>query len=142
MNANSDSTPKKYDGKHADLTDAIIAIFYEVYNELGSGFLESIYHHAMRIALEQKGMQVVIEVPVPVFFRNQKVGDFRADLVVNNLVLLELKALQNLEKIHEQQITHYLKATPLEVGLLLNFGPQPQVRRSIFDNKLKSHKIP
>ncbi len=94
------------------------------------------------IAREQKGMQVAIEVAGPVYFRGQKVGDFRADLVVNNLVLLELKALQNLEKIHEQQITHYLKATPLEVGLLLNFGPQPQIRRSIFDNTLNSHKAP
>jgi len=142
MNTNLDIASSKYDGKHAELTNTVIAVFYEVYNEIGSGFLESIYHQAMRIALEQKGMQVAIEVPVPVFFRTYKVGDFRADLVVNNLILLELKALQTLEKIHEQQITHYLKATPLEVGLLLNFGPQPQIRRSIFDNKFKNHQSP
>jgi GxxExxY protein len=142
LNTDQTLTQAKFTGKHAELTDAIIAVFYEVYNELGSGFLESIYHQAMKIALMEKGMEVAIEVPVSVFFRQQKVGDFRADLVVNNLVLLELKALQSIEKIHEQQILHYLKATSLEVGLLLNFGPNPQIRRSVFDNAQKNHKAP
>ena len=136
---NADQTTR-FDGKHSEITDAILSVFYEVYNELGDGFLESIYRNAMSLALQQRGFDVTIEVPIPVYFRNTKVGDFRADLIVNNLVLLELKAANTLDKSHEGQILHYLKATPLEVGLLCNFGPKPQFKRFIFDNERKSFR--
>ena len=136
---NADQTTR-FDGKHSEITDAILSVFYEVYNELGDGFLESIYRNAMSLALQQRGFDVTIEVPIPVYFRNTKVSDFRADLIVNNLVLLELKAANTLDKSHEGQILHYLKATPLEVGLLCNFGPKPQFKRFIFDNERKSSR--
>jgi GxxExxY protein len=123
--------------KHAELTHQIIGVFYEVYNELGYGFLESTYAEAMVVALAQLGRAAVREVPVPVWFRGQKVGQYFADLLIDNPVLLELKAARNLESAHEAQLLHYLRATEIEVGLLLNFGLRPQFRRLLFDNQRK-----
>lgn len=123
--------------KHSDITDKIIGIYYDVYNELGYGFLECVYKESMRIALSDVGLSVVTEHAVPVWFKGRKVGEFRADMLVNDLVLLELKAVRILEKAHEAQLLHYLKATTIEVGLLLNFGERPQFRRLLFDNERK-----
>ena len=123
--------------KYADVTDKIIGIFYDVYNELGHGFLESVYEESLVIALRQAGLIVNRQVPVPVWFRNQKVGEFRADVTVENCVLLELKCAKGLDSAHEAQILHYLKSTDIEVGLLLNFGLKPQFRRLLFDNERK-----
>jgi GxxExxY protein len=123
--------------KYADVTDKIIGIFYDVYNELGYGFLESVYEESLVIALRQAGLIVNRQVPVPVWFRNQKVGEFRADVTVENCVLLELKCAKGLDSAHEAQILHYLKSTDIEVGLLLNFGLKPQFRRLLFDNERK-----
>jgi GxxExxY protein len=127
--------------KHSDLTDSIIGVFYDVYNELGFGFLESVYRNSLQLALRSKGFAVEAEVPIPVFFRGVKVGDFRADLVVNEFILLELKTAETLVIAHEAQLLNYLRATLLEVGLLLNFGPKAQVRRLLFDNDRKKAKI-
>ena len=128
---------------HPDLTEKIIGIYYDVYNELGHGFLESVYRNCMQIALSQAGLSVQREFPVPVWFRNQEVGQFRADLLVENLVLLELKAVQSLDRSHEAQLLNYLRATQLEVGLLLNFGSsKPQFRKIVFENakkKIRAH---
>ena len=85
---------KAFHGLHAEITEKVIGVFFEVYNELGGGFLESVYHEALRIALKQAGLRVAIEVPVPVYFRGEVVGNFRADAIVNECVLLELKAIQ------------------------------------------------
>jgi len=123
--------------KHFELTQKIIGVFYDVYNELGYGFLESTYAEAMLLALSQSGLAAVREVPVPVWFRGQKVGQYFADLLVDNAVLLELKSARNLESAHEAQLLHYLRATEIEVGLLLNFGLRPQFRRLLFDNARK-----
>jgi GxxExxY protein len=123
--------------KYAELTQQIIGVFYDVYNELGYGFLESTYAEAMVVALAQSGLATVRKVPVPVWFRGQKVAQYFADLLVDNAVLLELKAARNLESAHEAQLLHYLRATEIEVGLLLNFGFRPQFRRLLFDNKRK-----
>ena len=123
--------------KHSELTDKIIGVFYDVYNELGYGFLESTYAEATLIALEQSGLKAVREVPVPVWFRSRKVGRYFADMVVDDRVLLELKATRNLESAHEAQLLHYLRATDFGVGLLLNFGVRPQFRRLLFDNARK-----
>lgn len=123
--------------KYADVTDKIIGIFYDVYNELGYGFLESVYEESLVIALRQAGLIVNRQVPVPVWFRNQKVGEFRADVTVENCVLLELKCAKALDASHEAQILHYLKSTDIEVGLSLNFGLKPQFRRLLFDNERK-----
>lgn len=123
--------------KHSEATEKIIGIFYDVYNELGYGFLESTYAEAMVLALEQAGLAAKREVPVPVWFRGSKVGQYFADIVVDNVVLLELKAARNVESAHEAQLLHYLRATEIEVGLLLNFGLRPQFRRLLFDNDRK-----
>jgi len=123
--------------KHSDLTDKIIGVFYDVYNELGYGFLESTYAEAMAIALAQSGLLVAREVAVPVWFRGMKVGHYFADMVVDNSVLLELKTARSLEAAHEAQLLHYLRATKIEVGLLLNFGQRPEFRRLLFDNDRK-----
>ena len=123
--------------KHSELTESIIGVFYEVYNELGFGFLESVYRNALKLALEAKGLRAEAEVPVPVFFRGANVGDFRADMVVNQVILLELKTAENIVIAHEAQLLNYLRATTLELGLILNFGPKPQVRRLLFDNERK-----
>ena len=128
-------------GKHDDLTQKITGVFYEVYNELGYGFLESVYREAMRLALTQSGLIVKIEVPVPVSFRGEVIGMFRADVIVNNSVLIELKACDGLLKQHESQTLHYLKATKIEVALLMNFGTEPRMKRLVMDNTSKQARL-
>jgi len=110
--------------KHSELTDTVIGVFYDVYNELGFGFLESVYRNALRLALLEKGLTIEEEVTVSVFFRGQNVGDFRADLVVNGVLLLELKTAERIVPAHESQLLNYLRSTSLELGLILNFGPR------------------
>lgn len=99
--------------------------------------MESVYQQALRIALAQAGLKIAAEVPVPVHFRGEIVGNFRADLIVNDCVLLELKAVSAFDMTHEGQLLHYLRATNLEVGLLLNFVPRPQFKRFILENDKK-----
>ncbi|MFI5089363.1 MAG: GxxExxY protein [Terriglobales bacterium] len=123
--------------KHAELTDKIIGVYYDVYNELGHGFLESVYEESMAMALREAGLQAERQVAVPVLFRGHQVGDFRADLLVGHKILLELKAARTLDRSHEAQLLHYLRATEIEIGLLLNFGEKPQFRRLLFDNERK-----
>ena len=129
--------PESY--KHQELTEVIIGAFYEVYNELGYGFLESVYQEAMLIVLRAKAVTVEVQRPLPVWFRGGKIGDFRPDLIVSNLVVAELKACRTLEPFHEAQLLNYLRASDIEVGLLLNFGPAPRVKRMVFANEKKKH---
>ena len=123
--------------KHGDLTKQIIGIFYDVYNVLGYGFLEKVYENALAIRLRKAGFTVAQQQPITVYFDGQVVGEYFADLVVNDLVILELKAVKELTEAHEAQLVNYLKATPYEVGLLLNFGLEPQVVRKAYDNRRK-----
>jgi GxxExxY protein len=127
------------DFKHHELTSRIIGVFFEVYNELGFGFLESVYREAMMIALRSKGLSVEKDFPLNVRFRGQVIGEFRADLLVSGAVLAELKAVRSLEAAHEAQTLNYLRAGVLEVALLLNFGSKPQLRRLVFANARKPH---
>jgi len=127
---------------HRDLTEKIIGCFYDVYNELGFGFLESVYHAAMQVALGQIGLQAESKCKVPVTFRGFQVGTFEPDMIVEGCVLLEFKAADDLDNAHEAQLLNYLKATPIELGLLLNFGPKPKVRRMAFDNERKRSRPP
>jgi GxxExxY protein len=127
--------------KHEYLTRTIIGGFFDVYNELGHGFLESAYKEAMAIALRSLGLRVEKEFPMPARFRGCVVGEFKADLVVNRTVVVELKAVRTLEAAHKAQILNYLRAGVLEVGLLLNLGPKPQVRRLAFANSRKTPPI-
>jgi len=116
-------------------------VFYEVYNELGHGFLESVYHRSLVIALESAGLKVCSQMDVPVWFRGHKVGNFVADVLVENCVLLELKAARMLDSSHRKQLLNYLRATEIEVGLLLNFGERPEFKRVVFDNLKKQRAI-
>jgi GxxExxY protein len=123
--------------KHSDLTEKIIGAFYAVYSALGYGFLEKNYVKALSIELNRRGMSAQSEVPIVVYYAGQLIGEYRADLVVNNLVIVEVKAAKVLLEEHEAQLLNYLKATPYEVGLLLNFGPKPEQKRRSFDNSRK-----
>lgn len=114
---------------HKDLTQRIIHCFYNVYNKLGFGFLEKVYENAMIIELRKHGLDVESQKRINVFYEREMVGDYYADLVVNNLIILELKATESLCVEHGLQLLNYLRATELEVGLLLNFGKKPQVSR-------------
>jgi len=119
--------------RHSEITKPIIGAFYEVYNELGHGFLESVYREAMIIALREKGLDVEREKTVTVRFRNETVGVFRADLIVGSAVIVELKCGRVLDSSHEAQLLNYLKATGFAVGLLLNFGARPAFKRLVFE---------
>jgi GxxExxY protein len=126
---------------HSELTEQIIGIFYEVYNEIGCGYLESVYKLALAKVMASHGLCVGREVPTPVIFRGEKLCDFFADLVVNDVILVEVKAVKILEPCHEAQLLNYLRATPIEVGLLLNFGPRPAIRRLAFANERKKISV-
>jgi GxxExxY protein len=119
--------------KHAELTEKIIAAFYAVYNTLGTGFLEKVYRNALALELAKRGLDAQIEVPIRVYYDGVEVGEYFADLVVQKCVLVELKAVEKVSGEHEAQLLHYLRATDYEVGLLLNFGPEPLVRRKVLD---------
>ncbi len=112
-------------------------MFFAVYNELGGGFLESVYVESLAIALSQVGLPVEREKPLTVRLRGKVVGKFRADLIVGKVVLVEVKACSKLNSVHEAQTLNYLRATSLEVGLLINFGFRPQFRRLLYDNPRK-----
>lgn len=132
--------PKKENGLalvHESVTSKIIGVFYSVYNELGYGFLESVYESSFAIALREVGLGVEQQFPIPVRFRGREVGVFKADLLVERSVIVELKAARDLDGSHEAQLLHYLRATDVEVGLLLNFGLRPQFKRLLFDNDRK-----
>lgn len=122
---------------HEELTNAIIKTFYEVYNELGYGFLEKIYQNSIYLELKKKGHKVEAQKKILVYYKGIEVGEYYADLVVDDLILLELKAADCIVKDFENQILNYLRATDCEVGLLLNFGKKPEFRRKIFENSRK-----
>ncbi len=125
---------------HRETTDRILRSFYEVYNELGNGFLESVYENALFLELKDSGLEVERQKDIPVLFKGTNVGDFKADIVVDGKVIIELKAIQRLDKVHEAQVINYLKATGIEIGLLLNFGPRPEFKRIIFNKERNLRK--
>ena len=126
------------DFKYKELTDRIIQAFYCVYNELGFGFLENVYQNALYYELQNRGFIVEPQKAIDVYYQTQLVGKYKADLVVDDLIILELKAVDYLLEEHELQLINYLKATDKEVGLLLNFGMKPEIRRKAFDNTRKN----
>ena len=123
--------------KHTDITELIIKAFYTVYNTLGYGFLEKVYRNALAIELRKLGLDVIPEARITVHYDGEVVGEYFADLLVAGTVIVELKAVKRLLPEHEAQLLNYLKATPYEVGLLLNFGPKPEIKRKAFDNSRK-----
>ncbi|TDX10738.1 GxxExxY protein [Flavobacterium sp. S87F.05.LMB.W.Kidney.N] len=122
---------------HEELTDTIIKTFYEVYNELGYGFLERVYQNSLYLELKSKGLKVEAQKKIEVYYKGIEVGQYYADLIVEDLIILELKAADCIAKEFENQILNYLRGTNCEVGLLLNFGAKPEFRRKIFENSRK-----
>jgi GxxExxY protein len=130
--------------KHKPLTEQIIKAFYDVYNELGHGFLEKVYQNSLFLELKSRGFKVEAQKQIKVHFKGYEVGEYYPDLIVNDAVILELKATECIVEEFENQILNYLRATDIEVGLLLNFGNKPEIKRKVFDNdkkKLKSVKM-
>ena len=122
---------------HEDLTKAIIKIFFEVYNELGYGFLERVYQNALYFELKANGFHVEAQKKIKVYYKEIEVGDYYADIIVHDLVIVELKAQEYIVEANEFQLINYLKATNCEVGLLLNFGKKPEFIRKIYQNNRK-----
>ena len=122
---------------HADITEQILAAFYTVYNALGYGFLEKVYRNAMAMELAEHGVEVITEAPIVVYYHGRVAGEYYADLLVANKVIVELKATKAIAPEHEAQVLNYLKATPYEVGLVLNFGPQATKKRFVYPNHRK-----
>jgi GxxExxY protein len=119
---------------HQELTSKIISCFYKVYNTFGFGFLEKVYENALLIELTKNGLFVERQEPIKVNYENELVGEYFADIMVESIIILELKAAESLIEEHELQLINYLKATDIELGLLLNFGKKPEIRRKIFSN--------
>jgi len=126
---------------HKEITGQIIEAFYKVNNTLGYGFLEKVYENAMKIELISMGLKVEQQKNIRVYYEGNEVGDYFADLIVNDVVIIELKASESLCEEHEAQLINYLKATTAEVGLLFNFGKKAEFRRKIFTNDRKGNKI-
>jgi GxxExxY protein len=125
--------------KHKEITDKILHAFFKVvYPELGYGFLEKVYENALFLALQERGLTVEQQARITVYFHGKAVGEYCCDLLVENAVIVELKAAQQISEEHKAQLLNYLRATPYEVGLVLNFGPKPDFVRKAYDNVRKS----
>ena len=120
-----------------ELSGTIIGCFYEVYNALGYGFLEKVYENALMIELDKSGLLAEQQKPIKVYYDDQIVGEYFADIMVEDTIIIEIKAAESLREEHECQLLNYLKATSIEVGLLLNFGKKPEFKRKVYTNKRK-----
>ncbi len=129
----------KEDYLYQNETEEIISAFYEVYNSLGYGFLERVYQNALFKELQHRGFDCKAQQQIKVYYKGNEVGEYFADILVNDCIILELKACDKLLQAHEFQLINYLKATKIEVGLLLNFGEEPQIRRKVFSNNRKKN---
>lgn len=125
---------------HSDITDKLIKIFYKVYSKLGYGFLERVYENAMFIELQKTGLIIKRQSPIKVYYDDLQLGLYFADLLIDDKVIVELKAAEGLCEEHETQLINYLKATDIEVGILLNFGKKPEIRRRVFNDTYKNLK--
>jgi len=126
---------------HEKLTDTILAAFYIVYNELGYGFLEKVYENALKVELEGQGLRVEAQKSISVVYRNKVVGEYYADLLIDDKIIVELKSAETISEAHEKQLINYLRATGIEVGLLLNFGKKPEFKRKIYQSSNPSKSV-
>ena len=126
--------------QHSRITDHVIFCYYNVYNKLGYGFLEKVYEKALLIELKGRDVLAVPQHPIIVHYEGHIIGEYFSDLLVENKVIVEIKAIRNFLPEHDAQLLNYLKATDIEVGLLLNFGPKPEVRRKAFSNTRKANR--
>ena len=122
------------DFKYRELTEKIIKIFYRVYNKLGYGFLEKVYENAMMKEFKGEDIPAVSQYAIKVIYEDEIVGEYFSDILVDNKVIVEIRAARSLAIENDAQLLNYLKATEIEVGLLLNFGPKPDFKRKVFDN--------
>lgn len=127
---------------HSDITERIIKCFYEVYNILGYGFLEKVYESSLYNELNGCGLFCERQKKIDVFYKGKLVGEYYADIIVEEKVIIELKAAETICEEHEFQLINYLKATNIEVGLLFNFGKKPEIKRKIFTNDRKLNSNP
>ena len=124
---------------HSEITEKIIGAFYEVYNKLGYGFLEKVYENALLIEFRKRRLVCSPQLPIKVFYDNLQVGYYLADIVVDDKVIVEIKAAESLSEEHEAQLTNYLRASNIEVGMLLNFGKKAAYKRKVFSSQYKNH---
>jgi GxxExxY protein len=138
MNANIAKSSELNSRRLEGISHRLVGVFYEVYNELGYGFLESVYDESFAIALTESGIVYRRQASIPVLFRGTPVGFFKADFIVEAEVVLELKSAQTIDKAHVSQLLNYLRASNLEVGYVLNFGPKARFQRLAFSNARKT----
>lgn len=124
--------------KHSDITNIILKAYFNVYNKLGFGFLEKVYENSMMIEMKNLGLSCNRQIPIKVYYDEKTVGDYYADIIVENVIIIELKAAETLCEEHEIQLVNYLKATDVEVGLLLNFGKKAEFKRKVLTSEYKS----
>jgi GxxExxY protein len=117
--------------RYKDVTQQIIGAAFEVHRNLGGGFLEKVYENALMLEFANTGLEARQQVPIPVYYKNERVGEYFADILVNGVIICELKAVDSISREHEIQLVHYLSATTIETGLLINFGKSVQVKRKI-----------
>lgn len=129
-----------YNHAHSEITQVLINAYFKVFNTLGFGFLEKVYEKALSLELMERGLLVQRQVPIKVHYNGNEVGLYYADLLINEKVIVEIKAAESLCEEHEAQLVNYLKATEIEVGLLLNFGKKPEFKRKVFSEEFKNHK--
>lgn len=128
------------DFKHKELSEKLIETFYKVYNNLGYGFPEKVYENALMIEFKRNGIHAIPQSPIKVIYEGETIGEYYADVLIDNKIIIEIKAAKQLVEEHEAQLLNYLKATDIEVGLLLNFGPKPEIKRKAFDNNRKINR--
>ena len=128
---------KKFEGKHSELTGTILRAFFQVHKEMGFGFSEKVYEAALEILLKELSLIPERQKEIAVYYHGKRVGEYKADMIVNGVVLLEIKSVEKLIDAHDAQLLNYLKSTEIEVGLLLNFGHQAEFHRKIYDNSRK-----
>jgi GxxExxY protein len=128
---------KKFEGKHSELTSKILGAFFQIHKEMGFGFSEKVYESALEALLQDMGLVPARQKEILVYYHGRVVGEYKADMIVNGVVLLEIKSVEKLIDAHDAQLLNYLKSTEIEVGLLLNFGRQAEFHRKIYDNSRK-----
>ncbi len=128
-----------FEGKHSDVTDNILNAFFKVYNQLGFGFSEKVYENALVIELSKHGLLSEVQKEIHVYYESAVIGEYVVDVLVDKKVILELKAVKRISDDHHAQLLNYLKASTIEVGLLLNFGLKPEYIRKVFDNNRKGN---
>lgn len=128
-----------FEGKHSDVTDNILNAFFKVYNQLGFGFSEKVYENALVIELSKHGLLAEVQKEIHVYYESAVIGEYVVDVLVDKKVILELKAVKRISDDHHAQLLNYLKASTIEVGLLLNFGLKPEYIRKVFDNNRKGN---